>query len=93
MYTAFAQYFVEAPLALITASNIFGYDVSSFDKAYFQVSPDIFDWVQSQALARYRADTELMYSYSYLLKCPDTKRQYHTACDKCHIQTKKHTTE
>ncbi len=29
-------------------------------------------------------------SYSYSLKCPDTKHRYHTACDKCHIQTKKH---
>uniref|UniRef100_A0A672S4I2 Serine/threonine-protein kinase RIO3 n=1 Tax=Sinocyclocheilus grahami TaxID=75366 RepID=A0A672S4I2_SINGR len=26
-------------------------------------------------------DTELLYSYSYSLKCPDTKRRYHTACD------------
>uniref|UniRef100_A0A672K9C9 Malate dehydrogenase n=1 Tax=Sinocyclocheilus grahami TaxID=75366 RepID=A0A672K9C9_SINGR len=25
-----------------------------------------------------------------LVKMPDTKRRYHTACDKCHIQTKKH---
>ncbi len=28
-----------------------------------------------------------------LVKMPDTKRRYNTACDKCHIQTKKHTTE
>ncbi len=35
-------------------------------------------------------DTELLYSYLYWLKCSNTKRPYHTACDKCHIQTKKH---
>ncbi len=44
-----------------------------------------FDSVTRDALG---PDTELLYSYS--LKCPDTKRRYHTACDKCHIQTKKH---
>ncbi len=30
MYTAFAQYFVEAPLAEITALSLFGYDATSF---------------------------------------------------------------
>ncbi len=71
------MYFVEAPLAPITASSIFGNDATSFDHhhlaiichssphlftsqalsgwmgadTHFQVSPEIFDWVQAQAVA------------------------------------------
>ncbi len=36
-FTAFAQYFVEAPLASITVSNIFGYDATSFDHHHLAI--------------------------------------------------------
>ncbi len=72
-----AQYFVEAPLAPITDSNLLGYNATSFAHhhlavichssphlftsqalsgwmgadEHFQVSLEISDWVQAQALA------------------------------------------
>ena len=73
VFRPFTQYFVEAPLAAITASSLLGYDATSlvhlylgifshsslqilsssirWMHSYFQVSPEMFDRVQVQALA------------------------------------------
>ena len=77
LFRPFNQYFVEAPLTVITASSLLGYDATSLAHLYlgsfshsslqilsscqvgwgvlqhycFQVSPEMFDRVQVQALA------------------------------------------